>query len=212
LREKGPPLKWTEFRWIAPSVLAAAWSIRLVLFTDTMSILESIIGMGALAFIVWIMTSKGGFQMVTWDKARGLVALFRPWSVEVMAGCLISSVPLGLDLTHSAKRLLQSLDVYIEEEDDSPKSLEILRVQLRFFVVRPLGKGPTRVGMLVSRKTPRIPGARRVNKVAEEVAADVQAVEGALRAAYPHTPIIRAGLDDMLMVQNGGIVVNAECD
>jgi hypothetical protein len=213
LREKRPPKKWTQFRWIAPGILATAWGLRMTLFTDFPSMVDNIMGMVALGILVWVAMSRGGPQMAAWDSDRGVMALFHPWSVEVIGACVITSVPLGLDLTHSGRRALQMLDVYLEEEeDDIPRAVETLRVQIRFFVTRPLGRGPTKVGMMVSRKTPRIPGARRVERVADQVMEGVQVIEGALRSAYPHTPVSRASPDDLLIVMNGGILVNAECD
>jgi hypothetical protein len=117
---------------------------------------------------------------------------------------MIASVPIGIDLKHAAARVLSAMSTRFEEEEGG---------ELRFFVARPLGNSPTRVGMMVARRWSRIVHSKsRIRRFAEKVAEDAQVLEGAMRAAYPHTPVVRGGLKDALVVLNGGVEVNVECD
>jgi hypothetical protein len=77
---------------------------------------------------------------------------------------------------------------------------------LRFFVCRPLGQGPTRVGILIIRTRFRLGSSeRRSRDLSEKVLQDVAILESAMKAAYPHMPIEKAALGDVMMVIRGGV-------
>ncbi|UCE10430.1 MAG: hypothetical protein JSW61_00465 [Candidatus Thorarchaeota archaeon] len=183
--------------------VAAAWSLRLVLFPSVTDTAISIGGMLSLCLLVYVILRLGMPPAVQWNGESKLAAVFRPWSVEICATCVIASVPIGIDLKHAAGRVLAAMSTRLEEEEGG---------ELRFFLARPLGNRPTKVGMMVARRASRIIQSKsRVLRMTEKVAEDAQVLEGAMRAAYPHTPVHRGGLKDALIVLNGGIEVNVEC-
>ncbi len=185
-------------------MVVSAWSLRMMLVTDVLGTVGSIAGLLAVTFLVFVIVKYGGSRAVFWDDVRGLIAVYRPWSIEVSSARLWTSVPLGIDLTHSAKKVLEALSERYKEKRGG---------EIRFFVARPLGNSSTRVGMMVTRRITRFPKAtQQLEKTAELVLEDALILEGALHAAYPHTPVRRAGLTDVVMVLNGGIECNAECE
>ena len=45
-----------------------------------------------------------------------------------------------------------------------------------------------------------------IRRLAEKVFDDVTTLESAMRSSYPHTPVERAGLYEMQLVNTGGVV------
>jgi hypothetical protein len=134
---------------------------------------------------------------VMWDEDRGVLAILWSFSLEVLAGRLMTSVPIGVDLSHSASKVLRALHTQF----DGKKKGEV-----RFFLCRPAGDGVTRAGMLVARRSMRfLDGVKKASAIAADLITDAMVLESSMRAAYPHMPIERAGLDDLLMVTSGGI-------
>jgi hypothetical protein len=117
--------------------------------------------------------------------------------VEVCAARLLGSVPLGIDLSHSAKKVLQAMHSrFLSEEGGT----------LMFFISRPMGDGMTKVGMLVKRSALRLPSLlSRVDQLGKLLVTDAMILESSMRAAYPHLPVERAEKQDLLMVNKGGI-------
>lgn len=191
-------------KWIGPGVIGTAWALRISLFSQPERVVESILGMFSLIVLLYIYLKRGAFHSFVWENDRKLVGILRPWNVEVYGACLFSSVPLGIDLSHSAKRVLE---VMSQRFHDVPGGY------IMFFVVRPLGNAATITGMMVKRKASRIRGATHaIESIADKVQEDTLVLESALRSVYPHTPISRAGLNDTLLVLKGGVATNVECD
>jgi hypothetical protein len=130
-----------------------------------------IIGLGLLVLALTAYMRPRGQLRVLWDENNSIMVLVRTWTIEVCGGCLLTSVPLSLDLTHSARQVLRAMSAHDEEH-------RLGGLEVRFFMTRPLGQGPTRLGMMAVR-------------------------------AYPHTPIQRADLRDMALVNAGGFDVIA---
>jgi len=103
---------------------------------------------------------------------------------------------MGIDLKHAAKYLLRALHNTVAVHDNS---------SLRFFVVRPLGEGPGRVGFMITRRAVRLAnGVNTATRLSKQVRRDITVLESAIRAAYPHTPIDVAEREDLLLVYSGG--------
>ena len=192
---------YRDFEWIKWTILPTAmlaWIIRIMVAPLQDIILESAIGIGLsvtvfVLFIIWRSP-----MTVLWDEATGTMVILRTWTVEVQAGCLLSSVPLGIDVSHSARRVLKAMSERFKKES---------QCEVRFFVCRPLGNSSTMVGMQVVRRSLRlIDGVRMAKKLSEKVFEDVTTLESAMRSSYPHTPVNRAGLTEMQLVNSGGVV------
>ncbi len=60
--------------------------------------------------------------------------------------------------------------------------------------------------MMVVRQAPNLRRlASVVENLSEKVLEDVMVLESALRAAYAHMPIARAELDDITLINSGGV-------
>lgn len=189
-------IEWAK--WVLPAVLIITWISRALISPVQGIIIESALGIGLTAFVVSIFIFWQRPMIVLWDEATGIMAILRTWTIEVQAGCLLSSVPLGIDVSLSASRVLQAMS-----ERFSKESL----CELRFFVCRPLGNSSTLAGMQVVRRSLRLlNGVRAVQKLSEKLHDDVITLESAMRSSYPHTPIDRAGLYEMQLVNSGGVV------
>ena len=186
-------------KWAVPAALGIAWGIRLQMQPSWLAV-------GGLALLVLALTAYLGLRgevRVFWDENNSIMVLVRTWTVEVCAGCLMTSVPLGLDLTYSAKQVLRAMGAHDEED-------RLGGIEVRFFMTRPLGQGPTRLGMMAVRSTPRWTGGlSRARVLHDKLLDDVEVLESAMRSAYPHTPIERADLRDMALVNAGGFDVIA---
>jgi hypothetical protein len=140
--------------------------------------------------------------LIMWDEQCGVLAILRPFTLEVIAGRLMTSVPIGLDLRHSASKVLRALHTRY----DGKKKGEV-----RFFLCRPTGDGVTRAGMLVARRSIRLlDGIKKASSIADDIVTDATVLESSMRAAYPHMPIGPVGLDDLLMVTSGGVEPHAQ--
>jgi hypothetical protein len=78
-----------------------------------------------------------------------------------------------------------------------------------FFVYRPVSRDSTRVGMICSRKSWLAGGKNQVENLRSLVHEDATILESAMRASYPHTPVVRAELGELRMIASGGTAVNA---
>lgn len=192
----------SQLRYVVPGSVGAAWSLRMTLDQSYQVVLESTIGL-LLLLVAFAIYMKGREKnLLLWNDDTGVLATVKPLTVEVCAARLMTSVPLGIDLSYSAGRVLEAMTIRFNEEKN---------VELRFFVCRPLGRGVTRVGMMVVRQAPNMRRlASVVEKMSEKVLEDVMVLESALRAAYAHMPIARAELDDITLINSGGVdfVVN----
>ncbi|MFX1260649.1 MAG: hypothetical protein ACFFAZ_01045 [Promethearchaeota archaeon] len=187
--------RW-EIRWIGLGTLILGAILGIWVSWGNMDVLLSlitIVSAGLLA-LSWRNNQQ---PLIVWDDQRGVLAILRPFTLEVLAGRLMTSVPIGLDLSHSASKVLRALHARY----DGKKNGEV-----RFFLCRPAGDGITRAGMLVARRGIRfLDGIKRASSIADEIVTDAAVLESSMRAAYPHMPIDLAGLDDLLMVTSGGV-------
>ena len=138
---------------------------------------------------------------VFWDESRNLAAILRPWTVEVCSARLLSSVPIGIDLSYSGNKVLQSM--YTRFSDKAGGTLV-------FFITRPIGNQSTKIGFLVRRRGLRLwNGVQRVDILAKKLAADTLILERSMRSAYPHLPVEPATFEDILKVTTGGLETHA---
>ncbi|MHA2379618.1 MAG: hypothetical protein ACXADS_10085 [Candidatus Thorarchaeota archaeon] len=183
-------------KWTVPAAGMTAWVLRIMI--DPTTLIESSIGLGLVlgALVAYLLIRSP--KTVLWDEGQGIMAILRPWTVEVQAACMLTSVPLGIDLSHSANRVLKAMAERFKKES---------QCEVRFFVSRPLGNSSTIVGMQVVRRSLRwMNGARMIKKLSEKVFDDVTTLESAMRSSYPHTPVQRAGLNAVQMINSGGIL------
>jgi hypothetical protein len=184
--------------WILLSILLTVWLLRLVAQTDRLLLFpDGFVGLGMVLAVMIILRRTDRRPTVLWDDSKGVLLLVRTWRVEACAARLMMSVPLGIDLSRSAWRVLQSMHAAMS---DGRKGT------LRFFVCRPLGQGPTRVGIMVMRASIRLGNSsRKSRKLSDRVVQDARILEGAIKVAYPHMPVEKAALADIMMVVQGGV-------
>ena len=159
----------------------------------------TLIGVGLLiySFVIFLEYRPGSVPTVLWDDEKGIVAIIRPWRVEICASRLLGSVPLGIDLSHSGGKVLQAMHTRFENEKGGT---------LVFFINRSLGVESTKVGMLVRRSALRLPNIRSsLEKLTKLMLADIMILESSMRAAYPHLPVVEASKQDILMANTGGL-------
>ncbi len=186
-----------SLQWVAAGALSTAWGLSLSLQQSIEGIAVSLLGIATLLLLLYASRKSDISIKEYWDSDRSSLAIIRRWHVEVCSLRLIQSVPLGIDLSHSASKVLMAMKTrYLEEADGT----------IEFVLCRPLGSTRTRVGFMVSRKGYRLPnGVRRMEILADKVAEDAYVLESAMRAAYPHTPVTTAGADDIELIRRGGV-------
>jgi hypothetical protein len=185
-------------KWTVPAAVLAAWSTRIIMDPRGIFVLETLLGIGLASLVVALFFFWKRPVAVFWDEATGTMAICRNWTVEVQAGCLLSSVPLGIDVSHAAKQVLRAMSEQFRKES---------QCEVRFFVCRPLDDNSTLAGLQVVRRSLRFwNGVRIIRSLAEKVFDDVTTLESAMRSSYPHTPVERAGLYEMQLVNTGGVV------
>lgn len=184
--------------WIIASVLLAVWFLLLLSGGQRLvQAPQAAVGLVLTILLIIVAKRSSGTPMMLWDGKRGVLALVRTWKLEVCGARLMTSVPLGIDLSHAASRVLQAMHSRLSESRKG---------SVRFLLYRPLGQGPTRVGMMIVRTSFRLGDAfARARKLSEEVARDVMILEKAMRAAYPHILIENAGLSVIMRAVEGGI-------
>jgi hypothetical protein len=186
-----------SLQWVAAGALSTAWGFSLSLQESLEGRALSLLGIATLLSMLYIYHRSGTSIKEYWDSYRSSLAIIRRWHVEVCSLRLIQSVPLGIDLSHSASKVLTAMKIrYLEESDGT----------VEFVLCRPLGSTKTRIGFMVSRMGYRLPnGVRRMELLADKVAEDANILESAMRAAYPHTPVTIAGADDIELIRRGGV-------
>ena len=188
-------------KWLALSVFVTTLLLKIWISPNDIIGL-ALIGAGLLIYVVFLfLDNKSSYDpTVLWDEQRGFVAIVRPWRVELCAARLLGSVPLGIDLSHSAGKVLQAMHTRFENEDGGT---------LVFFITRPIANELTKVGMLVLRSALRLPNTRsKIEHLSKLMMADIMILESAMRAAYPHLPVVRAEKQDILVVNTGGLETN----
>ncbi|OLS31715.1 MAG: hypothetical protein ThorAB25_00170 [Candidatus Thorarchaeota archaeon AB_25] len=188
-------------KWLALSVITTTLLLKIWITPNDLTGL-ALIGTGLLVYVAVLYLDYWSSYdpNVLWDEQRGFVAIVRPWRVELCAARLLGSVPLGIDLSHSASKVLQAMHTRFQNENGGT---------LVFFITRPIGNELTKVGMLVRRSALRLPNTRlRLEQLSKLMMADIMILESAMRAAYPHLPVERAEKQDILIVNTGGLQTN----
>ena len=188
-------------KWLALSVITTTLLLKIWITPNDLTGL-ALIGTGLLVYVAVLYLDYRSIYdpNVLWDEQRGFVAIVRPWRVELCAARLLGSVPLGIDLSHSASKVLQAMHTRFQNENGGT---------LVFFITRPIGNELTKVGMLVRRSALRLPNTRlRLEQLSKLMMADIMILESAMRAAYPHLPVERAEKQDILIVNTGGLQTN----
>lgn len=190
-----------ELKWLALSVFVTTLLLKIWASPSDVTGL-AMLGAGLLIYVaVLFLDYRSSYNPnVVWDEQRGFVAIIRPWRVELCAARLLGSVPLGIDLSHSAGKVLQAMHTRFENEGGGT---------LVFFITRPIGNELTKVGMLVRRSGIRLPKTRsKLEHLSKLMMADIMILESAMRASYPHLPVVRAEKQDILVVNTGGLETN----
>jgi hypothetical protein len=192
------PKESHDTKWIGLVVFVSILGLKIYLApVDFSGILLTSSGFVAYLAALAITLTRKQDPQILWDADRGIMAIVRTWDIEVVSASVLSSVPVGIDLSHSAKKVLQSLYARYSTE---PGGL------LVFFITRPIDNRSTCVGFMVKRKILRVGSSKkRLDNLSQAVTTDGMILERAMRAAYPHLPIKSAGFDDILAVQTGGI-------
>ncbi|MFW9953807.1 MAG: hypothetical protein ACFFD3_04565 [Candidatus Thorarchaeota archaeon] len=192
----------SSVHWILVAAIAAAWGMSLSIQQNMNHLIIAIAGMLSLLLLLFSVRRIDKTPNLLWDGNRGVLGIIRGWNVEVCSLRLIRSVPLGIDLSHSAKKVFSAMATRYDNEPGG---------RLEFVLCRPLGNSVTRVGFIVSRRSLRLPnGIHRVEDLADKVLEDAFVLESAMRAAYPHTPISTADVPDIQLIRRGGIEVDAK--
>ncbi|MFW9808791.1 MAG: hypothetical protein ACFFE6_05340 [Candidatus Thorarchaeota archaeon] len=187
---------------LALSLFATTLLLKIWLSPDDLTSII-LIGGGVLVFVlVLFLEYKSSYiPNVLWDEQRRFVAIIRPWRVELCAARLLGSVPIGIDLSHSARKVLQAMHIRFENEEGGT---------IVFFINRPIRNESTKVGMLIRRSAFRLPNTRiKLEKLSKLMLADIMILESSMRAAYPHLPVEPAEKEDILIANTGGLVTNA---
>jgi len=187
-----------SMKWFFLSIFIATFLLKIVISPNDLAGLF-LIGAGLLIYAATLFFEfrSGYTPKILWDEQRGIIAIIRLWQVELCAARILGSVPLGIDLSHSARKVLQAMHTRFENEKGGT---------LVFFINRPIGNECTRVGMLVRRSVLRFPRARsKIEQLSKMILADIMILESAMRAAYPHLPVELAKKQDILAVNTGGL-------
>ena len=191
-----------ELKWMALSVFMLTLLLKFYLSpTDILGL--AITGAAAGIFgisLVLLFTNKSQPE-VFWDKDRNLVTILRPWTVEVCSARLLSSVPIGIDLSHSGKKVLQAMHTRFKNKTGGT---------IVFFIIRPKVNESTKVGFLVRRRGLRLwNGIQGANRLVKQLVTDTLILESSMRSAYPHLPVEIADIEDILKTTTGGIETHA---
>jgi hypothetical protein len=157
---------------------------------------ESVVGFAIAILLLALYTKRHNPQRVLWHEDDGTLAVIRPWTIEVCAALLLTTVPIGIDLSHSAKRVLESMHIRLGDTT--------IPSEFRFFVTRPLTHSPTLAGFMIIRKLPRLPKVLERLRIAIED--DMEILEGIMRSAYHHVTVRKASCDDIIKIASGGTV------
>ncbi len=181
-------------------VSVAASSLVVVVTAETLAL--RIIALATIAVVgmcSYVLLFRKSTPQIFWDEEMGILLLFGVWNVEARAARLLRSVPIGIDVSYSAKKVMQAMSERL------PKSGNC---RLDFVVHRPVGNSSTRAGFIVARsKFIGLLSKKRVNDLCDSVFQDATVLESAMRSSYPHTPVERGELEDVRMIMTGGTSV-----
>ena len=191
-----------ELKWMTFTVFLSVLLIRFYYApTDILGLAISGAAVGIFVVVLSLLLTNLPKPDVFWDKERSLAAILRPWTIEVSSARLLSSVPIGIDLSHSGQKVLQSM--YTRFSDKAGGTIV-------FFITRPKGNQSTKIGFLVRRRGLRLwNGMLMIDRLAKKLAVDILILERSMRASYPHLPVEVASFKDILKVTTGGLETHA---
>ena len=194
--------EYPDLKWFGLAVFLATFILKISLApTDYIGI--GIIGVGLFCLVAILVHSYISLPDadIYWDENRGILAIIRFWSVETISARILASVPIGIDLSHSAKKVLQSMYTRFINEPGG---------ELVFFITRPLGNESSKIGFIVRRRGFRFwNGLSRIEKLSKKLTTDTAILERAMRAAYPHLPVELASFEIICRVATGGLETHA---
>ncbi len=192
-------LDYSLFRYVLPASMFSGWTILAWLQQSVIPSVEVVLGFVALLLVMSIFSKHQRVSMNLWNSQLGIITTLSKWTVEVTAIRQLGSVPIGIDLTHSAERVLEAMSLHYESNDGS---------FVRFFVSRPLRAGQTQVGFSVHRRGLRLlNGISKATKLSEKLLYDVEVLESAMRSAYPHVAVLPATLPQARSITSGGVAI-----
>jgi hypothetical protein len=189
---------WT-FVWAA--LVSAMVGAVTVLLTHglLMTRIAAILTVLALGVCAIVLLMRKIAPLVFWNEEMAVLLLIRAWRIEAQSARLLRSVPLGIDLSHSGKKVLQAMSEQLGTKRGR---------RLDFVVHRPVDDNPTCAGFVTSRSSfAGFSSRKRIEELSEAVFQDATVLESAMQASYPHTPIDRAGLQDLQMILTGGTAI-----
>jgi hypothetical protein len=191
-----------ELKWMALSVFIVTLLLKFYLSpTDMFGLAITGASVGIFSLSIVLLFTNAIKPEVFWDKDRNLVSILRAWTVEVCSARLLSSVPIGIDLSYSGKKVLQSMHTRFKNKTGGT---------LVFFIIRPKGNASTKIGFLVRRRGLRLwNGFQMVDRLSKQLVADTLILESSMRSAYPHLPVEVASFEDVLKTTAGGIETHA---
>lgn len=191
-----------DLKWIGLSIFAAIFGLKVYLAPeDIVGISMSGIGLGLYSIALFIHLSSKRVPQVLWEAERGIVSIIRHWTVEVSCARVLSSVPIGIDLSHSGRKVLQSMYTRFS---NCPGGYVV------FFIIRPVDDRTTKVGYLVKRRGLKLwRSLNQITNLSKTIATDVMILERAMRAAYPHLPVENASFQDIITTGTGGLETHA---
>ena len=191
-----------EVKWMALSVFIVTLLLKFYLSpTDLVGLIMTGAGVGVFGLSLILLFTNLPQPEVYWDKNRNLVSILRAWTVEVCSARLLSSVPIGIDLSHSGEKVLQAMHTRFKNKTGG---------SLVFFIIRPKGNESTKIGFLVRRRGLRLwNGIQVADRLVKQLVADTLILESSMRSAYPHLPVEIASFEDVLKTTAGGIETHA---
>jgi len=191
-----------ELKWITLSIVVTTLILKIYLTpTDFLGLIIAGAAVSVFSISLIMLLTNLPEPEVFWDKERNLVAILRPWTVEVCTARLLSSVPIGIDLSHSGRKVLQSMYT---------RFLNKAGGTVVFFITRPRDNRSTKIGFLVRRRGLRLwNGMQTIDRLVKQLVADAMILESSMRSAYPHLPVEHASFDDIIKTTSGGIETHA---
>jgi hypothetical protein len=191
-----------DLKWIGLSIFAAIFGLKIYLAPeDLLGVSMSGAGLILYSIALFIHLSATTEPQVLWDAERSIVSIIRRWTVEVSCARVLSSVPIGIDLSYSGRKVLQSMYTRFS---NCPGGHVV------FFIIRPVDNNTTRIGYLVRRRGLKFwRNLSQINNLSKTIVTDVMILERAMRAAYPHLPVENASFQDIITTATGGLETHA---